>query len=183
LVDSPASFGAPRSTALALSTRFVVCALCVSSCVVPVAPSFQDPPTAPNYSPYIISANPDFGAIVATSTPMFSVTVTDPNVGDDLHVRWLADYPSTTGSYRTLVPDFFIAHAADGQPLHATSSFTIDCAVDNLAMTSDGQHRIEAIVADRGFVPNPPNNQLDAVTDDGLVARAFWLVQKACASQ
>src|SRR3954447_16659559 len=35
----------------------------LSGCVVPVAPSFQDPPAGlPNIAPYIESASPDFGS-------------------------------------------------------------------------------------------------------------------------
>ena len=162
--------------------RFILL-LPMSACIIPVAPDFQDPPAAPNYAPYIISANPDFDSIVATQAPMFSVTVTDPNVGDDLHFRWLADCPSASGNYRTLVEDFVIAHSADGQPQQAIDAFTVDCAVDNLAMTADGQHRIEVVIADRPFISNPPDGKLDDVTSPGFAVRASWIMQIACASQ
>src|ERR1022692_3049952 len=63
--------------------RFILLLLLpMSACIIPVGPDFQDPPAAPNYAPYIISANPDFFSIVATQSPTFEVTVTDPNGGD-----------------------------------------------------------------------------------------------------
>lgn len=155
----------------------------MSACIIPTTPDFQDPLAGTNYAPYIVSATPDFGSIVASQTPTFTVTATDLNIGDDLHFRWLADYPSTSGNYRTLVEDSVHVHSQDGTPLQATDRFAVDCAADNLAMTADGQHRIEAIVADRAFVQNPSDGKLDEVVEPGLVTRAFWIIQVACSSQ
>jgi hypothetical protein len=152
----------------------------MSACIIPLGPDFQDPSGAQNYPPYIISATPDFDSIV--STLMFSVTITDPNVGDNLHVRWVADYPSTTQDYRTLIPDSVHEHSANGELLHATDQFNLDCVADNLAMTSTGQHRIEAIVADRPYLTDPVDGKLDDVESGGYVTRATWIVQVACTS-
>ncbi|HZL16810.1 MAG TPA: hypothetical protein VFG23_03585 [Polyangia bacterium] len=163
-----------------IALLFVVASM--SACIIPVAPEFQDPTASPNYAPYVTSFSPDFDSIVTSQMPSFSVTFTDPNVGDDLHVRWLADYPSTTGNYRTLVEDFIYVHSADGQPQQPTDTRSVDCTVDNLAMTSDGQHRIEAIIADREFAP-PSDGKLDGVDPPGLVARAAWILQITCPSQ
>jgi hypothetical protein len=154
----------------------------MSACIIPVGPNFQDPPAAPNFPPYIVSATPDFNSIVTPPQLTFAVTVTDPNVGDDLYIRWLADYPGA--NYRTVMGTSFVAHSANGQVLAATVTGTVDCTLDNLAMTTDGEHRIEVIVADRPFVePGPGNTQLDLVTPPGFVVRAGWtLEQLSCAS-
>jgi len=156
----------------------------MSACIIPVAPEFQDPAASPNYAPYIQTATPDFGLIVTPPQLTFSITATDPNLEDDLHIRWVADYPNPTqvANYRTLVEDQVIPHSINGEP-SPIPSFTVDCVVDNLAATSDGNHRIEVIVADRAFVTNPPGDQLDKVEPPGLVARAFWfLEQLSCPS-
>ena len=152
--------------------------LSTSACIIPVGPDFQNPIAGPNNAPYIIGATPDFGAIVTPPQLTFSVTVTDPNIGDDLYVRWLADYPGA--NYRPVMAmPSFVAHSTNGQPLRASVSAIVDCVLDNLAMTSDGEHRVEVIVADRPFVdPVPPDTRLDLVMDPGLAVHASWVLEQ-----
>jgi hypothetical protein len=155
----------------------------MSACIIPTDRDFQDPVASQNYAPYIESATPDFGSIVTPPALTFSVTVTDPNLGDDLYIRWLADYPGA--NYRPVPADpSFVAHSTNGQPLAAPVTATVDCTVDNLVTTTDGEHRIEVIIADRPFLdPIPPNTNLDLVTSPGLVVRASWtLEQLSCPS-
>jgi hypothetical protein len=149
--------------------------LSTSACIIPLGPDFQDPVATPNAAPYFESAHPDFGSVVTPPGLQFTVTVTDPNVGDDLHIRWVADYPGA--NYRTLTPESFVAHSTNGTPLRTTVSATVDCLLDNLAMTSDGEHRVEVIVADRPFVESS-GTQLDLVMDPGLVVRASWVLEQ-----
>src|SRR5262245_13457968 len=71
-------------------------ALLMSGCVLPIAPEFQDPPSPPNYAPYIVSAQPPIGEVKTSLMPgdvEFSVSVSDPNILDKLCVRWISDYP------------------------------------------------------------------------------------------
>ena len=152
--------------------------LSTSACIIPVGPDFQNPIAGPNNAPYIIGATPDFGAIVTPPQLTFSVTVTDPNIGDDLYVRWLADYPGA--NYRQVnTGRSFVSHSMNGQPLRETVQAIVDCLLDNLGMTSDGEHRVEVIVADRPFVdPIPPDTHLDLVMDPGLVVRASWVLEQ-----
>src|SRR6185312_2512375 len=80
-----------------LSSRIVHVALLtlvssMSGCVAPVAPNFQDPVGEPNVPPYIVSATPLFGTVIASNT-IPQVTVTDQNVGDRLAYQWVIDYP------------------------------------------------------------------------------------------
>jgi hypothetical protein len=148
--------------------------LSTSACIIPLGPDFQDPVSEPNDAPYIIGAIPDFTSVVTPPQLDFSVTVTDPNVGDNLYIRWLADYPGA--NYRPLMADPpFVAHSTNGQPLRKSVSTTVDCFLDNLAMTSDGEHRVEVLVADRPFVDG---TQLDMVMDPGLVVRASWVLEQ-----
>src|SRR5882724_1117584 len=75
-----------------------ICALLVmSACVLPIAPEFQDPPASENYAPVFIDTIPPAGQVV-TASPVaaFTIIVEDPNVGDDLFVRWIADFPPLT---------------------------------------------------------------------------------------
>jgi hypothetical protein len=149
----------------------------MSACVVPLAPSFQDPPGEPNVAPYIVSsANQDFGTffqIPPAGLPV-AVTVSDQNAGDDLHYRWVIDYPpfSTTNT-RPQTDVTIMAPVVIAQPL----SFVVSCALNpapNLAV-----HQLELIVADRPF-DKTNTKVLDAVTEDGLVAHANWTFQISC---
>jgi hypothetical protein len=151
--------------------------LSTSACIIPLGPDFQDPVAEPNAAPYFESAHPDFGSVVTPPGLQFSVTVTDPNVGDNLYVRWLADYPGA--NYRPVTAESFVAHSTNGQPLRQNVTATVDCLLDNLAMTSDGEHRVEVIVGDRPFVdPMPGDTRLDQVMDPGLVVRASWVLEQ-----
>jgi hypothetical protein len=149
----------------------------MSACIIPTSPDFQDPMAGSNYPPYFESATPDFNSIVTPQQLTFSVTVTDPNVGDDLFVEWFADYPGA--NYRPLPAPSSVAHSTNGQPLHATLTATVDCSIDNLVPNTNGEHRIEVIVADRPFVdPIPPETRLDLVPTPGFAIRASWLLEQ-----
>ncbi len=159
----------------------------MSACITPVAPEFQDPTASPNYAPYIVSFSPAFGSVVSiplSQDPVsqdFQVTVTDPNVEDNLFYRWVADYPPYTTNTRTLA-DAEFPHTANGQPQDALISRTIGCT-DTLATTANGQHRFEVIVADRPFAAAPSSDaSLDQVEPPGFVVRAAWTFQIACQS-
>jgi len=106
--------------------------LSTSACIIPLGPDFQDPVAEPNDPPFFESASPDFGSIVtppATSPLTFAVTLTDPNVGDDLYIEWQADYPGV--NHRPLVGTKpFVPHSLNGTPLHETVTANVDCIVD-----------------------------------------------------
>jgi len=155
--------------------------LSTSACIIPLGPDFQDPVAEPNDPPFFESASPDFGSIVtppATSPLTFAVTLTDPNVGDDLYIEWQADYPGV--NHRPLVGTKpFVPHSLNGTPLHETVTANVDCIVDNLTPTPNGEHQIEVIVADRPFVePAPPSTQLDLVEKPGFAIHASWFVEQ-----
>jgi hypothetical protein len=146
----------------------------ISACIVPLAPEFQDPPAAQNYPPTVVSADPPLGSIV-TQKSMFSLVLRDPNVNDDLFVRWEADFPpfnpnltrGLNGSGTT------IPHPTGGLQVVDTSVI-VDCQANALA-TSIPQHQIMAIVADRPFLPGG-----DLDSSDGNVLKASWTLNLEC---
>jgi hypothetical protein len=155
----------------------------MSACIIPLGPDFQDPSASANYAPYFESAIPDFNSIVTPPQLTFTLTVTDPNLGDNLYVEWFADYPGA--NYRSVPAPLTFPHSMNNQPLHQPVTATIDCIADHLAPTNDGEHRIEVIVADRPFVdPVPPETRLDLVQDPGFVVRGSWILEQlSCPSQ
>jgi hypothetical protein len=160
----------------------------MSACVLPIAPEFQDPPAAANVAPSFTDVVPPIGMIVdgtPTRVPVFTVSVTDMNLGDNLHVRFLADFPPFTANTRTLMKDTEIAHRTDGRPILQDVSETPNCTVDSLAKIP--QHQIMAIVADRPFDDSPPPAGMTAdltklldPAGDGRKTIATWTLNLEC---
>lgn len=152
----------------------------MSACVVPVAPTFQDPPAGlPNIAPYLVSVVPDLGTFVPVITQDFQVTVTDQNVGDDLYYVWAIDYPPFNSAVTRTSPGE-VHHLQNGTQLSAPLSLAVTCALAPVATIA--VHRLEFIVADRPLDTTMPNNRLDEVEpgSDGLVAYADWTFQITC---
>jgi hypothetical protein len=178
----------PRGMARMLLRSAGICLIsAMSACVLPIAPEFQDPPASPNFSPQILSASPDIGSIVTapspTTIPTFIVTVTDPNFGDTLHVRWLADYPPSTANTRTLTRDQTFPPNSNGGAVNGSSMVIPNCNADNLARIP--QHQIMMVVGDRMFDDSPPpQGMLPDLTKlqgtDGLKAIATWVLNLEC---
>jgi hypothetical protein len=120
----------------------------MSACVLPIAPEFQDPPTSPNYAPYFLTTTPPIGSIV--TKPSFNVVVSDPNVDDELHFRWIADYPPFSENTRTLLQSM-VPRSASGMRPSADLTIEPDCVVNNLA--KQPRHQIMIVVADSAFSP------------------------------
>jgi hypothetical protein len=164
------------------TTIFALCSM--SACVLPIAPDFQDPLSSPNYSPFIISSSPPSGSIVTgmpTTTTTFRVTVSDPNVGDDLHVRWLADYPPISdANTRLLVSDLIISHSADGQPIVQDVSLDIGCRQQLSPQLM--QHQVMVLIADREYeaVRLDQDNLTKLVDPAGFVVSASWILSVEC---
>jgi hypothetical protein len=160
----------------------------MSACVLPIGPEFQDPPAAANFAPQILDSQPAIGSIVtvtgtATAAPPFRVSVSDPNVGDDLHVRFLADFPPKTGNTRTLIVDHVVTHNADGTRLNEDVTVTPSCGTFNLANIA--LHQIMVIVADRPFLDKPaapglPVDLTKLADPEGLEVVASWTLEMDC---
>lgn len=156
-------------------------ALAVQGCVLPLGPEFQDPPTTQNYAPIILDSDPDEGALVTASTfRTFRVTVQDPNVGDDLYVRFIADYVPLSADTRAL-SDESITHTANGRLLAKDVAVTIRCG-DGLANLPS--HQITVIVADRKFMDvDPAPGQLfdpGRLPTGAGIRRATWTLNLEC---
>jgi hypothetical protein len=159
--------------------------LLLGGCVVPVAPEFQDPPASQNYAPYILDSDPALGAIATATTTTdvtFNVTVSDPNVGDALTVRWILDYPPYSANTRAQ-QDETLAPATDGQVHERTlPPFRPDCVLSSLAKIPS--HQVMVVVSDRGFLPveNPgaPSTDLTRIPDDGHKVTGTWTLDVDC---
>jgi hypothetical protein len=168
---------------LCISSRTIsICALSLmSACVLPIGPDFQDPLSSPNYAPYFVDTLPLAGSIVtATSTvPQFRVTVQDPNGGDDLQVRWIADYPPFTDNTRVILTTP-ILHAASGVSQPQDAFVTPNCTIDSLAKIPS--HQLYVVVADRPFLDPVAGEPVDveALPPDGRKDSRSWTLDLDC---
>jgi hypothetical protein len=120
-------------------------ALAADGCVLPVGPEFQDPSATQNFDPRILDSDPALGARVTGGE--FHVTVQDPNPGDNLYVRFVADYPPLSGNTR-FVGDKQVPHNPDGQLLSKDVEVVVTCAM----LAKLPTHQVTVIVADREFL-------------------------------
>jgi hypothetical protein len=155
----------------------------MSACILPLAPEFQDPPAAQNYPPVIVDSDPPLGSVVTTTK--FTVIVRELNLGDDLYVRWVADYPPYSADKTRPLNDLMtqIAHPVDMATDFDLPPVTVDCVLDAL----DPQitmHQIMVIVADRPFVDikDQPAGQIDLalVTKPGFAVKGSWTLNLGC---
>jgi len=158
----------------------------LSGCVVPISPDFTDPPVAQNFPPQFLSdtATPPF--LAETALTKFSVTVTDPNGGDDLYVRWYVDYPPVSQSFTRSLFAFIttIVHRADGAQQFTQIDMTVDCIRDFLN-SAIPRHQIAVLVGDRDFAPEAGDlTQLKAdptmLKDGSHATVAGWFLDKQC---
>jgi hypothetical protein len=151
-----------------------------SACVLPLAPEFEDPPAAQNFAPLIVDSFPVNGAVV--STPMFRVTVDDPNVADVLYVRWIADFPPFNDSSRRLGDDVKLPPPATGM-FRPDVVLNVDCTLHALARTTT-THQIMVVVADRPFRPPDQETSLDRKLTSLPIgaprAEAHWTLNLEC---
>lgn len=152
-------------------------------CVLPLAPSFDDPPAERNYAPTLIDFTPVQGFV---SPGLLTVTISDPNVGDDLVVRWIVDYPPYNGDRTRGLIDFPYTHSADGKPLLKTSPMDVSCL--NLAQGISA-HPVTALISDRPFLccekagdnaNLSPEEQLTKLRPNALSVEAHWVVNAPC---
>jgi hypothetical protein len=167
----------------------LVCAMpfWMSACVLPIAPAFQDPAASVNYAPEILLPDPMLGSIVSGTpmkAPTFHVTVSDPNVGDTLYVRFLADYPPNTANTRNLTPpERTFAPTADGTRIVGDVDVTPSCSVFNLANIPI--HQIMVVVADSPFLdalpePGQPVDLTKLKDPSGLEVFGSWTLEMEC---
>lgn len=123
-------------TALALST----------GCLLPLAPDFQDPPKAPNYSPSFQVVTPFAETLVSPGSDPFHIEIDEPNPQDTLYVRWVADYPPYTPGKTKQLSDMILLPGQD-----RATDFKLPSAAPCSAFSSGADHRLVVIVSDRPF--------------------------------
>jgi len=160
----------------------VVAGVTTGGCVIPIGPQFQDPPAGENHQPQILTSTPPPGAVVTASPntgQLFSVTITDANVGDTLFVRWLANYPDYKlgATFKLEGPRDHYPPSADGQRWSAEVANTIDC----LDVAGDGmtQHHINFAVADRAFLDGDYTQPLQ-LPAGAKMAQYNWTLNLSC---
>ncbi len=155
-----------------------------SGCIIPLAPEFEDPPATINYAPYIENSLPTLGSEI-TAPPSgdvsFSLTVSDPNLGDTLYVRWISDYPPYSDDSRQLGDLIEIAPPADGKPARAPMRFSPSCVVHSIARGLT-RHRIMVAVSDRKFLPEQTSPELPftLVPPDAHLIVGTWTLNLEC---
>jgi hypothetical protein len=151
------------------------------ACIIPVGPEFGDPAGTPNAPPQIADADPFFGEeVTAVGSQIFQIRITDPNVGDFLYLKWIADYPPYTIVNTRQIPTNkpIVPPNGDGTPINELIETSIDC---NAINSSFSHHKIMAVVADRDFV-NVAGNLL-VVRSGGQYALATWYLNLTCPLQ
>jgi hypothetical protein len=169
---------APRVARMLLRSGSSCALIVMSACVLPIAPEFQDPPASENYAPVFIDTEPPAGSIV-TASPMltFTVVVSDPNVGDDLQVRWIADFPPLTDN-TSVMATTPIPHAAGATVSSHETSIQPNCALHHLARIPS--HQIMAVVADRPFLDPGTPIDFERLPPDGLKDSRSWILNLDC---
>jgi hypothetical protein len=147
----------------------------MSACVVPVAPTFQDPVGEPNVPPFIVNAMPLSGSFFSskpTDDSAVLLTVTDQNVGDRLYYHWVIDYPPYNGSTRNQMVQI-ISPSANGTQLASPVILPTPCTLT--PSPTIAVHQLAFILADRPFDQSNPA-VLDALPmgSDGFVVYASW---------
>jgi hypothetical protein len=156
----------------------------MSACIIPVAPDFRDPPTQPDAPPTISNLNPPhFGlafSIPADKYYDFTASVSDPDPGTTLQVRWTVDYPPyTANTWTNNSPD--VSPLVAGQPIvNRTVTQRIDCSSINDRSTS--AHRLQLMVTDGEFVTADLSQpySLDQLLGSGTVVYAYWPINITC---
>jgi hypothetical protein len=113
------------------------------------------------------------------------IVVTDPNVSDDIYVRWIGEYPDYSPNSRLLKNDI-IPKSVDGTPLRGVSEMPdLGC----LQLARLPQHAITALVTDRPFlttaeVPADDPEQLEKLLTSTRVnagrLEAHWVLNVDC---
>jgi hypothetical protein len=142
-----------------------ICGSSLEGCVLPIGPDFTDPPPAiqiPELPPYFGDTKPpletvvDLNALNASGTGSFDLAIADPNGGDTIWVRLVANYPPfSSESTKYLGKDSSMG--SDGAP--GTFHFLKKVVCADVPKAAD--RTLSVIVSDRDFLD--PESAPDAV--------------------
>jgi hypothetical protein len=151
-----------------------------SACVLPIAPEFQDPPASVNLEPAFIDTDPPAGSIVtANPTATFKLVLQDQNVNDDLHVRFIFDFPPQRDATRAVdLP--VVQHSPTGQLLDSMP-FTPNCRENLIA--PGAVHQLFVVVADRPFEDPGTPPDFERLPPDAKKNTRSWTLDMDCSVQ
>jgi hypothetical protein len=153
-------------------------AFIMSACVLPIAPEFQDPPASENYAPIFLNTDPQAGSVVSatpSAVPTFNIVVRDPNVNDDLEVRWIADYPPFTAATSVMVT-IPVLHSSTGLP--EVPAFQPNCVLHHIGPGKT--HQLYVVVADRKFeLPGTPPD-VERLPEGATSNSRSWILNLDC---
>jgi hypothetical protein len=147
--------------------------------VLPIGPEFEP---ERNLSPFLIRAEPPIASIITDPDQVFQVLVEDPNRLDDLHVRWLIDYPPFSENLtRTGLAIPVGARGPDVPNQHALA-FKPECV--NLISPALTQHRLLLVISDRPFIEDTVGQGderiLDQTRPGAFRLPLSWTFEKDC---
>ena len=142
------------------------------ACIIPVGPEWQDPPGAANAGPTIISKMPEVGT--RSTSAAFRVVLSDPE-GDQIFVKWFADFPPFIPGSSYVGLEMELRQAGPGMPVAAETTFQCTFHI----MSSQPTHQIMLAIHDRHFKDGDgidPRATVDGRTPIELV----WFLDKVC---
>ena len=150
----------------------------MSGCVLPVGPQFDDP--EPNFPPFIFTSDPAVGEVFTFQEGHpITVTIGDHNVGDELFMRWLVDYPNS---------DLNNARRADENSYLSGTTITRSPPLQFSPLCASiprgaNPHRLLLSISDRPFLRGDqvsPAAPFDTVPAGANRLRAVWLMRIDC---
>lgn len=151
----------------------------MSACIIPVAPDFQDPVAAQNFPPYAISVDPLAGSVITVPLEgaTFDVKMLDPNVGDTMYARWIADFPPVSAQTQKLQEDSS-QPPASGHQNTKEFVYTLQCGTNIPIDVITSPQQLQLVVADGAFLSDP--TRPDAVATGVFRARFNWTFVMKC---
>jgi hypothetical protein len=147
--------------------------------VLPIGPEFEPERNMP---PFVIRAEPAVGSVIRDPEQVFQVTVEDPNRLDDLHVRWLIDYPPFSDNITKTGLAIAVGAPGPDVPNQHVLPFKPECV--NLISPTLTRHTLLLVISDRPFVDETvgPGGEriLDQVRPGAINQPLSWTFDKEC---
>ena len=115
--------------------------------MLPIGPEFEPERNMP---PFVVREEPPVGSIIRDPNQVFQVTVEDPNRLDDLHIRWLIDYPPFNENITKTGLAIPVGRSGPDKPNQHVLPFKPECV--HLISPTLSQHSLLLVISDRPFV-------------------------------
>ena len=133
----------------------------------------------------MVTTDPVQGFVLPGS---LTVTVTDPNVTDDIFIRWIAEYPPYNPMITHLLgQDSQVSHSLNGTQVTEMRSFSPVTCFNLTRGTGAIAHPITALVSDRMFQDPSAATSANAeqvltrsADQHALYAEAHWVLNVEC---